>query len=131
MAVRWKRCAGCRVLRNRTMNRTEAHPIEVLLVVALLALEAAVTIAAALIALLLTVARWRPAASPNQVNADPPAREQESPERGMPPQAPMVHPLQALAADLQALSCRQLMALAGTRRKLPKQQLIGMVAACS
>jgi len=48
----------------------------------------------------------------------------------MPPQ-PMVHPLQALAADLQALSCRQLMALAGTRRKLPKQQLIGMVAACS
>ena len=113
------------------MNRTEAHPIEVLLVVALLALEAAVTIAAALIALLLTVARWRPAASPNQVNADPPAREQESPERGMPPQAPMVHPLQALAADLQALSCRQLMALAGTRRKLPKQQLIGMVAACS
>jgi len=112
------------------MNRTEAHPIEVLLVVALLALEAAVTIAVALITLVLTVARWRPAASPSQVNTDPPAGEQESPERGMPPQ-PMVHPLQALAADLQALSCRQLMALAGTRRKLPKQQLIGMVAACS
>lgn len=113
------------------MNRTEAHPIEVLLVVALLALEAAVTVAAALVALVLTVARWRPAASPSQVNADHPLRDQASPERGMPSQAPMVHPLQALAADLQALSCRQLMALAGTRRKLPKQQLIGMVAACS
>lgn len=114
------------------MNRTEAHPIEVLLVVALLALEAAVTVAVALIALVLTTAaRWKPTASPTQVKADPPAGEQESPERGMPAQAPLVHPLASLATDLQALSCRQLMALAGTRRKLPKQQLIGMVAACS
>ena len=53
VAVRWKRCAGRRVLRNRTMNRTEAHPIEVLLLVALLALEAAVTVAFALVALFL------------------------------------------------------------------------------
>lgn len=113
------------------MNRTQAHPIEVLLVVALLALEAAVTVAAALVALVLTAARWKPTASPTQVKADPPAGEQESPERGMPAQAPLVHPLASLATDLQALSCRQLMALAGTRRKLPKQQLIGMVAACS
>ena len=117
------------------MNRTEAHPIEVLLVVALLALEAAATLARAVlvpaVALLLTLARWRPAASPDRGIAAHSLRDQESPDRGMPPQAPMVHPLQALAAELQALSCRQLMALAGTRRKLPKTQLIALVAACS
>ncbi len=110
------------------MNRTDAHPIEVLLLVTLLALEAAVTLARAVlvpaVALLLTLARWRPSAHPQE-------REQESPDRVMPAAPPMVHPLQALAAELQALSCRQLMALAGTRRKLPKTQLIALVAACS
>lgn len=55
------------------MTRTEAHPIEVLLVVALLALEAAVTITAALVALLLTVARWRPQASPIEGNTTAPS----------------------------------------------------------
>lgn len=113
------------------MNRTELHPVEVLLLGAWLALEAAAVLLTALVALLLTVARWRPAASPDRGIAAHPLRDQESPDRGMTQQAPMVHPLQALAAELQALSCRELMALAGTRRKLPKTQLIALVAACS
>jgi hypothetical protein len=49
----------------------------------------------------------------------------------MTPPQPLLHPLQALAVGLEALSCRELMALAGTRRKLPKHQLIALVAACS
>ncbi|MEY4359100.1 MAG: hypothetical protein RLZZ631_586 [Cyanobacteriota bacterium] len=113
------------------MTRTEAHPIEVLLVVALLALEAAVTVITALVALLLTVARWKPQASPKGVNTTAPSGEPESPKRGMTPPAPLLHPLQALTSGLEALSCRELMAMAGTRRKLPKHQLIALVAACS
>ena len=126
------------------MNRTEAHPIEVLLVVILLALEAAITIARAVlvpvVALLLTVTQ-KPATAPAEPAAEPaePAEpEPVEPETVEPepvvtvlPHPPLVHPLQTIATDLQALSCKQLMILAGTRRKLPKQQLIGMVAACS
>jgi hypothetical protein len=119
------------------MNRTEAHPIEVLLVVILLALEAAITIARAVlvpaVALLLTVAQQKPATAPAEPAAEPAEPEPAEPETVAPvlPHLPLVHPLQTIATDLQALSCKQLMMLAGTRRKLPKQQLIGLVAACS
>lgn len=65
------------------MNRTELHPVEVLLLVALLALEAAWLLARAvlapLVALLLTLAHWRPAA---------------------PPLAPLEHPLALVAAGI-------------------------------
>jgi hypothetical protein len=125
------------------MNRTEnVHPVEVLLLVALLALEAAITIARAVlvhaVALLLTVTQ-KPSTAPAEPAAEPaepaaePAAAPAAPEPVVPvlPHPPLVHPLQTIATDLQALSCKQLMILAGTRRKLPKQQLIGMVAACS
>jgi hypothetical protein len=113
------------------MTRTDLHPIKVALVVALLALEAAVTVIAALLALLLTVARWRPAAPPTGGNTAARSGEPQSPKRGMTRPAPLLHPLQVLTAGLEALSCRELMAMAGTRRKLPKHQLIALVAACS
>jgi hypothetical protein len=98
------------------MTRTEPHPIEVELVVALLALEAAAIVITALVALLLTVARWRLQAPPTGGNTAARSGEPQSPERGMTPPEPLLHPLQALA---------------GTRRKLPKHQLIALVAACS
>jgi hypothetical protein len=113
------------------MTRTDPHPIEVALVVALLALEAAAIVIASLVALLLTVAHWRPAAPPTGGNTAARSGEPQSPDRGMTPPQPLLHPLQALAVGLEALSCRELMTLAGTRRKLPKTQLIALVAACS
>jgi len=96
-----------------------AHPIEVLLLVAWLALEAAIVLVVALVALLLTVVRWRPAA-PAPVAPAPAAAP------------PLQHPLIVLADALVALPQRELMAMAGTRRRLPKRHLVEqLVAACS
>ena len=43
------------------MERTEVHPIELLLLAVLVTLEAAAVLVCALVALVLTVASWRPA----------------------------------------------------------------------
>jgi hypothetical protein len=40
------------------------------------------------------------------------------------------HPAAVIAADLGALTCAQLRALTGCRRKLPKAQLIALALAC-
>ena len=65
------------------MNRTELHPVDALLLVALAVLWAVAVLARAvvvpLVALLLTLAQWRPAA---------------------PPPAPLEHPLAMVAAGL-------------------------------
>jgi hypothetical protein len=94
------------------MTMKNAHPVELLLVAVLVTLEAAAVLLTALVALVLTVARWSPAA---------PAPE-------APP--PLAHPLTVLADSLQALPQRELMALAGTRRRLPKRQLAALLVAC-
>ena len=90
----------------------EAHPIELLLLGAWLAVEAAAVVAAGLVALLLTVACWRPAA-PAPATPPPPA----------------VHPLIELAESLASLPQRQLMVMAGTRRRLPKRRLAEQLVA--
>ena len=47
------------------------------------------------------------------------------------PAAPAAyHPAAMIAADLGALTCAQLRALTGCRRKLPKAQLIALALAC-
>jgi hypothetical protein len=43
--------------------------------------------------------------------------------------APSPHPLAVVAASLEALTCRELRALAGTRRKLPKASLVALALA--
>jgi hypothetical protein len=52
----------------------------------------------------------------------------------MVPAAPIApaayHPAAVIAADLSALTCAQLRALTGCRRKLPKAQLIALALAC-
>ena len=85
------------------------HPIELLIIGALVTLEAAVALLVALVALVLTVARYRPAQPP----VAPPAE----------------HPLAAIADSLMLLPQRQLMAMAGTRRRLPKHQLTAQLLA--
>lgn len=73
-----------------------AHPVELLLLAGLVALQATITLLVALAALLLTIARWRPAASAPAAPAAPPA-------------PPLQHPLLALAVDgLQPLTVAQL-----------------------
>ena len=46
------------------------------------------------------------------------------------PVPPVVHPLQALATELEQLTRAELQALVGTRRKLGKAQLVAMALAC-
>lgn len=43
---------------------------------------------------------------------------------------PAMHPAAAVAADLQGLTCRELMALTGCRRKARKADLIALALAC-
>ena len=115
------------------MNRTDLHPVEVLLLVAVLALEAAWLLARAalvpVVAVLLTVAGWRPATAPP---APPP---------------PLEHPLAVVAAGLaEGLAAvpvrelRQLARAAGLPRQLSRSgrradllaALVALeVAACS
>lgn len=98
------------------MSNTELHPVEALLVAAVVTIEALAVLVAAVLALVLTLASWRPSAPPRPAPLSPPA----------------VHPLAVVAETLQALPQRELMALAGTRRRLPKHQLAALlVAACS
>jgi hypothetical protein len=68
----------------------------------------------------LWVRLWAPAPEP--------AAEQQ-PAPAAPPAAPAQHPLMALAADLEQLTCKQLRSLTGCRRKLPKAQLIHLAVA--
>jgi hypothetical protein len=94
--MRWKRCAGCRILRPRTMNRTEVHPIEALLLAVLVVLDAVRVLAVSLVAVVLTVAGWRP-----------------TPRRAAPP-APLVHPIALLAST--AVDALQTQTVAQLRR---------------
>jgi hypothetical protein len=69
-----------------------AHPVELLLLAAVVTLEAFAVLLAALVAVLLTLARWRPA-PPETAPAPPPA-----------PAPPAVNPLQLVAdAAVEAL----------------------------
>jgi hypothetical protein len=42
---------------------------------------------------------------------------------------PIAHPLAVVAASLEALTCKELRALTGTRRKLPKASLVALALA--
>jgi hypothetical protein len=103
------------------------HPVELLLAVALVAGMALLQLSVALVALVLTVARWRPAPADHFRDA----RKMVAPElSGNPGQLapPAVAPLYA---DLAHLPVRQLMVLAGTRSKKHRRaELLAMVAAC-
>ena len=88
------------------MNR-EAHPIELALLAVLVVAEALAVLVAAVLAL----ASWRPTPTPASTAPAP----------------PVVHPLALVAESLQALPQRDLMQLAGTRRRLSKHRLTELV----
>ena len=100
------------------MNRTEAHPVELAILLAVLVIEAAITLARTVlvpvVALVLVQSCTR-AAAPEA----PLAR-------------PATHPLAQLAAELEALPATTLRAMAGIRSKrIRKADLVAMVTACS
>jgi len=98
------------------MNKTQPCAVDLLIVAGMALALAVLTIVrlvvVPLLALLVTLLapRRRPAAEPATPMTPPPT-------------------LSSLAADLMALPAKQLMELAGTRRRLPKAQLIGMICA--
>lgn len=129
--MRWKRCAGRRILRPlETMQElhTPLHPIEALLLAVLVVLDAVRVLAVSLVAVVLTVAT------------------RLTPRRAAPP-APIVHPIALLAST--AVDALQTQTVAELRRRarsagLPRaltrngrrdallQALAGLeVAACS
>ncbi len=99
--------------------KNETDTITVLLAVALEVAEALLVLTVALVALVLTVARWRPAGSPARVMTPPPAP------------APAVHPLAVVAEQLEALPVTTLRPMAGTRSKrIRKAELVALAVAC-
>ena len=123
------------------MNRTESqapHVIELLILLVWLLLEAIAALAVALLALVLTVAGWRPeprfrgpAAQARthceMLRAHGPGRAATCPSP-----APAVHPLALVAADLEALPVRLLRPMAPPScRRMAKARLIGELLACS
>ena len=110
-----------------TMNRTEAHPIELAIVAAWVVMEALLTLVVAVAGLVVTLAQWRPAAT-----AAAPVPTPEPPVIEPIPARPTPHPLAALADRLAELPVATLRGMAGTRSKaIHKAELIARVIACS
>ena len=125
----WKRWPSVRIFRPGLMNNKDLHPIEVLLLVALAAGWAVVTLARAvlvpLVALGLALAGWRPAATATTATAPAPMVQMHQPP------APALHPLALVAAELEQLPVTALRQLAGVRSKRARKiDLVAMVAAC-
>ena len=98
------------------MNRPEPHPVELLLLAGLVALEAVAVLAAALVALVAAITRPRPSGFPARVTPPPPA--------------PLLHPLALVAEQLEAMPVTRLRSMAGvTIKRHRKAELIAMVAA--
>ena len=121
MAWRGNLCPGL-------MNNKDLHPIEVLLLVALAAGWAVVTLARALVvplvALVMALAGWRPAATATTATLATMVQMHR-------PSAPALHPLALVAAELEQLPVTALRHLAGVRSKRTRKiDLIAMVTAC-
>jgi hypothetical protein len=116
-----------------TMNRT--HPVELAILLAVLVIEAAITLARTVlvpvVALVLVQANGRPKGPKNFV-PEQSFKDGQSAAPKAPLARPATHPLAQLATELEALPAATLRAMAGTRSKRhTKAQLAGMVTACS
>lgn len=98
------------------MNRTEPHPVELLLLSVLVVAVALVELVAAVVAML---------------QPSPSTSRSGDLLVDTPPAPPSVHPLAAIAAELEALPVARLRPMAGVRSKaIRKAQLIELVAVC-
>ena len=141
------------------MNKTETHPVELLIVAGLVALEAVIVLAAAAAALVMTlhrVIRRRPTTEEQAAKGDDVTFSKgnsqayllsriarDAPEvlervkagefrsaRAAAP-APAVHPLSVVAAELAELPVSRLRPMVGTRSKrIRKSELVALAVAC-
>ena len=120
-------------------NHNELHPITVLLAVALEVAEAITVLIVALVALLLTVARWRPSQAPAVTAAPaastdapaPPALVEEPCAPALVHSPALLHPLALVAEQLEALPVTRLRPMANTRSKRArKAELVAALVAC-
>ena len=110
------------------MNKTEVHPIELALVAGLVVLEALLALVAAVVALLVTLARCEVLQPSAPGPHDLPAPTPEPPVIKA-PAIPQLHPLALIATQLQALPVSALRQMANTRSKtIRKAQLIELIA---
>ena len=105
-------------------SKTDAHPVELLLLAGLALLWAITTVARLLlvpmVALVLVLLTPRCSCPPGTLQEEP---SRELPGGEQPPT------LADVAADLMALPATQLQAMAGTRRRLAKRELTAMICA--
>jgi hypothetical protein len=122
--------------------KNETHPgkyqvdtIELLLAVALEVAQALLVLTVALVALLLTLARWRPSQAPAvtapPATTDPPAPVPSPAASTDAPPTPLLHPLALVAEQLEALPVSRLRPLAGvTSKRHRKHELVAALVAC-
>jgi len=117
------------------MNKNH-HPIEVAIVGAIALLQAAVWLARVLLvplaAFVLAVAGWKPAVAPQPVDEPEPKPQPELVLQlacaAQPTETPQMAVMPPNEDDLMALSCRQLMAMAGTKSKRhSKRRLVELI----
>lgn len=109
------------------MERSELHPVEVLLLLGLLTVEALLAVLRTLVVpvlALLLVLRRSPESHFWRVAPEPPAAP---PTPALP--ATPAPCLADVAESLLALPARELMVMAGTRRRLPKRELTALICA--
>ena len=111
-------------------------PVVALIAIAVITIEAAwILLRAALVpvvALLLTLAQWRPAApaAAEPVTTSGARKASLAPDTST--QRPQPHPLATIATELELLPVTALRQMAGIRSKaIRKSELVAMVAACS
>lgn len=94
------------------MKNTDPHPVELLILAAVVTIEALAVLVAAAVALVVTITR---------------RSEQRSPGRVMP--APAVHPLHELATELEQQPAATLRTMVGTRKRRSRSELVGLLVA--
>jgi hypothetical protein len=113
------------------MNRTEPHPVELLLLVALVVTVAVVELAVALVEVLQPAGHGlRDVPLPTSARQVRPLLGQldTHPEAAPPPS---VHPLATIANELEALPVTRLRPMAGVRgKRARKAELVAMLAVC-
>ncbi|AFY29597.1 hypothetical protein [Cyanobium gracile] len=112
---------------------TKHDTVDVLLAVALEVAQALLVLIVAVVALLLTLARWRPSRAPAvpapAATTDP--RQVAAAGSTDAPPIPLLHPLALVAEQLEALPVARLRPLAGVSSKRHrKHELVAQLVAC-
>ena len=87
----------------------KTHPIDLMIVAAIVSLEALIKASVYIVAFILTIANWQPKSAPKST----PVR-----------QPPFVHPLYAIGEQLESLTVKTLRLTIGTKSRQSKHKLV-------